>query len=237
MLWRVLRFLIALAALPLAWGLTWTFINVLGRIPAPEGALVAPGVVVVFAGLVIQLLTWLVLPMPVRTYVLGHELTHALWGVLFGAKVSKLRVAAKGGSVTLSKSNVLITLAPYIFPFYTILVGLVALLTRCFVSPLPWPCVWLFLVGFTWSFHCFFTIRSLLQAQPDIEEYGHVFSYVFIWVFNVLGAAVWVICVAGISWKEFGGLLCTRVTSAYSFVWQGCVWVYESLRTLPVLQG
>ena len=110
---RFLRFLLAVAALPLAGGLTCAFFDVLRHIPAPDGALIAPGVVAVFAGLVIQLLAWFVLPMPVKTYVLGHELTHALWGVLFGAKVSKLRVTAQGGSVTLSKSNVLITLAPY----------------------------------------------------------------------------------------------------------------------------
>lgn len=234
---RFLRFLLAVVALPLAGGLTCAFFDVLRHIPAPDGALIAPGVVAVFAGLIVQLLAWIVLPMPVKTYVLGHELTHAIWGVLFGAKVSQLRVAAQGGSVTLSKSNVLITLAPYVFPFYTVLVGVVALVTRCFVSPLPWPCVWLFLVGFTWSFHCLFTVRSLLQRQPDIDEYGHVFSYVFIWIFNVLGAAVWVVCVAGISWKAFGGLLGARVASAYAIVWQVCVWIYESLRSLPILQG
>lgn len=234
---RFLRFLLAVAALPLAGGLTCAFFDVLRHISAPDGALIAPGVVAVFAGLVIQLLAWFVLPMPVKTYVLGHELTHALWGVLFGAKVSKLRVTAQGGSVTLSKSNVLITLAPYVFPFYTILVGMVAWVTRCFVSPLPCPCVWLFVVGFTWSFHCLFTVRSLLQEQPDIDEYGHVFSYVFIWIFNVLGAAVWIVSAAGVPWRSFGGFLCTRVMNAHVLVWHGFVWVYESLRSLPFLQG
>lgn len=234
---HVLRLLLAVAAIPLACGFTRAFVDVLRSVPSAGGALIAPEVLAVFAGLVVQLVMGFVLPIPVKVYVLGHELTHALWGCCFGARVSKLRVAATGGSVTLSKSNVWITLSPYFFPFYTVLVGLVALLTRCFVSPLPWPCVWLFAVGFTWGFHCFFTVRSLLQEQPDIEEYGRVFSYVFIWLFNVLGVATWIVCTAGISWSDFGHMLLTRAASAYGFVWAFIVWCYESLRALPVLQG
>lgn len=234
---RILRLLFAVAAIPLACGFTWSFVDVLRSIPASGDALIAPGVWAVFAGLFAQLVLGFFLPIPTKVYVLGHELTHAIWGLLFGARVSNLRVAASGGSVTLSKSNVWITLAPYFFPFYTILVGLAALITRCFVSPLPCPCAWLFVVGFTWGFHCFFTVRSLLQEQPDIEEYGRVFSYVFIWIFNVVGVALWIVCTAGIPWTVFGHSLWTRTVCAYGFVWSFVVSGYESLRALPILQG
>lgn len=234
---RFLRFLLAVAALPLACGLTCVLGDVLRNVPASDDALMAPGVLAVFAGLVVQLVMGFLMPIPLKVYVLGHELTHALWGLFFGARVSRLRVSATGGSVTLSKSNVWITLAPYFFPFYTILVGVVALVIRCFVSPLPWPCAWLFVVGFTWGFHCFFTVRSLLQEQPDIEEYGHVFSYVFIWIFNVAGVAMWIVCTSGIPWSLFGRFLLVRTLGAYGFVWSFLVWSYESLRALPILQG
>ena len=120
-----LRFLLAGAALPLAWGVTRSLVDVMGEIPAEGGAVVPLGAVAVIAGLVAQLAVWKFLPLPVRAYVLGHELTHALWGLLFGARVSKLRVGTSGGSVTLSKSNVWITLAPYFFPFYTVVVALI----------------------------------------------------------------------------------------------------------------
>lgn len=233
----LLRFLFAVAAVPLACGLTLAFVDVLRNLPAPDGAVVAPGVLAVLAGMVAQLLLGLLLPIPSGVYVLGHELTHAMCGLFFGARVSNLRVAATGGSVTLSKSNVWITLAPYVFPFYTVLVGLVALVTRGFVSPLPWPCAWLFAVGFTWGFHCFFTVRSLLQEQPDIEEYGRVFSYVFIWAFNVVGVATWIVCTSGIPWSCFGRSLLSRTCASYGTVWSFLVWGYESLRALPVLQG
>ena len=49
-----------------------------------------------------------------------------MWGLLFGARPSDVRVSASGGSVRLSKSNLLITLAPYFFPFYTFVVIVVA---------------------------------------------------------------------------------------------------------------
>ena len=227
-----LRFLLAGAALPLAWGVTRSLVDVMGEIPAEGGAVVPLGVVAVIAGLVAQLAVWKFLPLPVRAYVLGHELTHALWGLLFGARVSKLRVGTSGGSVTLSKSNVWITLAPYFFPFYTVVVALIALAVRCFVSPLPMPGVWLFAVGFTWCFHCCFTIRSLLQHQPDIEEYGRLFSYVLIWIFNVIGVAVWIVCTAGIPWTAFVRSLLSRAAGAYLAVGSGAAWLSESLCAL-----
>ncbi|MGN0846001.1 MAG: hypothetical protein ACI4RA_01295 [Kiritimatiellia bacterium] len=228
---RVLRLLVAVAAIPLAWGISLAFIDVLRLVP------VASGVLAVFAGLVVHLVVWMVFPSPVRAYVLGHELTHAVCGLLFGARVSKLRVGATGGSVTLSKSNVWITLAPYFFPFYTILVAVAALVVRAFRPTLPCPGAWLFAVGFTWCFHLCFTIRSILQKQPDIQECGYAFSYVLIWIFNVAGVCIWIVCAAGIPWRQFGPLLLARVSAAYLSVASCAVWGYESLRALPVLQG
>ena len=101
-------------------------------------------------------------------YVLGHELTHALSGMLFGAKASRLKVTDKGGSVNLTKTNFIITLAPYFFPFYTFVVGIAALIVLIFVRPLPLIPLWVALVGFTWAFHLLFTLDSLSQRQPDI---------------------------------------------------------------------
>ncbi len=234
---RILRFLFAVAALPLAWAIARTFTDVLRAVPAASGFLVPPGVLAVFAGLVVHLIVWMAFPAPTRVYVLGHELTHAVCALLFGARVSNLRVGISGGSVSVSKSNVWITLAPYFFPFYTILVAIAALVVRCFLPALPGPCIWLFVVGYTWCFHCCFTIRSLLQEQPDIQEYGRLFSYVQIWIFNIVGVSAWIVCTAGISWRDFAHFLWMRTSSAYLSFASLVVWAYESLRALPILQG
>lgn len=219
---RFLCFLLAIVLLPSVWGVSRAFADVFLLIPVAKGALFSAEMLAAMGGLVAFLLVWVVLPAPVRLYVLGHELTHAVWGLAFGARVSNLRVGVSGGSVSLSKSNVWITLAPYFFPFWTILVVAAALATRCFVSPLPWPCAWLFAVGFTWCFHVCFTIRSLMQVQPDVQEYGHLFSYVLIWLFNVAGVIAWIACTTEVSWRAAVGCLWSRVSAAYLAVAAVC---------------
>jgi hypothetical protein len=232
-----LRFLLALAGLPFAWAVARVFVDVACLVPSPDGSLLPAGSLAGLAGFLLCLVLLVALPAPVRLYVLGHELTHAVWGLLFGARVSRLKVGLEGGSVTLSKSNVLITLAPYFFPFYTMLVALAALVVRAFISPLPCTWAWLFAVGFTWCFHCCFTVRSLMQTQPDVEEYGRLFSYVVIWTFNVAGAAAWVVCATEVGWSDLGRVAAHRVVSAYVSAGGVFAWIYESLRSLPVLQG
>ncbi|MBR1586743.1 MAG: hypothetical protein IJ658_00315 [Kiritimatiellae bacterium] len=212
---RFFCFLLAIALLPCAWAIARAFLDVFLMIPAAGAAAVAAEPLAVLGGMAAFLAAWVALPAPVRLYVLGHELTHAAWGLAFGAKVSSLKVGVSGGSVSLSKSNVWITLAPYFFPFWTILVVAAALAARCFVSPLPWPCAWLFAVGFTWCFHVCFTIRSLMQAQPDVQEYGRLFSYVLIWIFNVAGVIAWIACTTEVSWRSVGECMWARASESY----------------------
>ncbi|MBO7689122.1 MAG: hypothetical protein J6V72_22270 [Kiritimatiellae bacterium] len=200
--------------------------------PISGDAIFPTGALCLGAGFLFFLVLWIFLPAPVRVYVLGHELTHALWGLLFGARPSNLKVGLKGGSVTLTKTNVWITLAPYFFPFWTAVVGLFALVVRCFVSPLPFTGVWLFAVGFTWCLHVCFTLRSLLQSQPDIQEYGYVFSYVFIWIFNIAGVIAWIVCTSEVTWGAVWTRLAVRSARAYGLVGRGFLWIYESVRTL-----
>ena len=234
---RFLRFLCAVATLPFAFALAFVFVDAFRLMPMPGDALFPPGALCLAAGFMLFLVLWIFMPAPVRLYVLGHELTHALCGLLFGARPSNLKVGLKGGSVTLTKSNVWITLAPYFFPFWTAVVGLLALVVRCFASPLPCTGVWLFAVGFTWCLHVCFTLRSLLQVQPDIQEYGYAFSYVFIWIFNIVGVIAWIVCTSEVTWGAVWGKLLVRSARAYAAVGRGFLWIYESVRTLPFLQG
>jgi len=76
------------------------------------------------AGAACWLVVFLMLPKPMWLYVLGHELTHALWTWLCWGRVRQLKVSSEGGHVVVTKDNFLIALAPYFFPLYAVLVVL-----------------------------------------------------------------------------------------------------------------
>lgn len=206
---RLFRFLMGLVLLPLCVAVTWATLRMLREIRG-AGSIFSQESACLIGGYGAWLLIWFFLSQPVRAYILAHELTHALWALAFGGGVKNLKVTAKGGSVRVTKSNVWITLAPYFFPFYTLLVILIHGCIGWFVSPVPYPLAWLFLVGFTWAFHFTFTIQSLTIQQPDIEEYGRLFSYTFIYLFNLFGIGLWIVCTTEATFmgllREWGSL-------------------------------
>ncbi|WP_136065712.1 hypothetical protein [Pontiella sulfatireligans] len=171
-------------------------------------------------GFLLWVLLFFLLPRPVRTYVFGHELTHALWALMMGGRVGKMKVGKSGGHVELSKTNFVITLAPYFFPFYTFLIIAAYYLAGLSVEVEPYRAWWLGLVGLTWSFHITFTVHMLSQRQPDVQEHGRIFSYAVIYFMNVLVIGVWVVLVGGPEFKSFGDLLAHETTAAYSFAVQ-----------------
>ena len=123
---------------------------------------------------------------PIRTYVFGHELTHAFWVWLFGGRVKGFKAAASGGQVRATKSNFLIYLAPYFFPLYSFLAMALFLFLGLFFSGIGVSRGFSFILGFTWTFHITFTIYVLLQGQPDVRENGRVFSLALIYLANVV---------------------------------------------------
>ena len=209
-----LRMLLGVALLPMCWGVVRAFYDSVVVAAGDSGGITAESIALV-GGMVAFVLCWMAVPHPVKTYVLGHELTHALWGLVFGAVPSKLRVSAAGGSVNLTKSNMLITLAPYFFPFYTFLVIVVALITSAFIRPLPWLPLWMFTVGFTWAFHALFTLETLSQRQPDVKLYGRIFSWVFIFLANVILVLVFLASTTSLSFAQLGDFLMNRILDAY----------------------
>ena len=208
-----LRMLLGVAMLPACWGVVRAFVDSVLVAGGVEG--VSPEALSLLGGIAAFALCWMALSHPVRAYVLGHELTHAIWGLLFGAVPSRLRVGEKGGSVNLTKSNMVITLAPYFFPFYTFLVVVAAIITFAFVRPLPWLPLWMFMVGFTWAFHVLFTLETLAQRQPDVTLYGRVFSWAFIFLANVALVLVWLAATTPLTFAQLGGILVQRVGGAY----------------------
>ena len=212
---RLMRVLLGMALLPLCAALSLAFLDLL-RLAAGTGALLSPQSLALFTGHAVWLLVWFFLPPPLRTYVLAHELSHALGALLCGGKARDLRVTARGGSVRVSKSNLLISLAPYFVPFYTLLLLLLRFLLGLFVAPIPWPLVWIFLVGFTWSFHITFTIQSLLVPQPDIQESGRLLSYAMIYLVNIGGICLWIVCTTAARAADLAAAVAGRSVAVYA---------------------
>lgn len=200
---RLAKFLIGLLLLPLCTALTmtlWRAIAILAQSPTRLPLLPAFAGV---AGIVLWAVVWLFLPPLTRTYVLGHELTHALWTVLFGGKASGLKVSARGGSVRVSKNNFWITLAPYFFPLYTFVVALAWLLSAwLFPAVKPYSPIFVFWIGMTWSFHLTFTLRFLAYNQPDVREHGRLFSYALIYALNALSIGAALVAVGSWTFSE-----------------------------------
>ena len=162
--------------MPLCVSISLTAVDLVTAAQTNGPAAVPASALALGGGYLLWLAVYFTLPKPYRTYVFAHELTHALWGALMGARIFKVSVTRHKGSVTLSKTNFLITLAPYFFPLYTVL-AIVAYYALSIFYPLErYQLWWLGLVGFTWGFHFSFTVMSLMQRQSDIEAYGRLFS-------------------------------------------------------------
>lgn len=190
---KILKFLTGLLLLPLCVAASRTLVLLVRPLAAaadPSGALGLG------AGFGLWVFVYFTLPRPMWTYVLGHELTHALWSFLLGGGFSDLNVGERGGSVIVSKSGVWVTLAPYFFPFYTILAIGAYGACSLFADQTAWRPLWLGLVGLTWGFHLTFTLSLLTVRQTDIHEHGRLFSYALIYLMNVLGVALWIVAVA-----------------------------------------
>jgi hypothetical protein len=147
---------------------------------------------------------------PILTYVVGHELTHAFFAVLFGGSVKAFQASERGGQVRLTKSNVIITLAPYFFPLYTFVALVFYWIARAAEVPAAEP--WLiFAAGATLCFHLVLTAVFLQTDQTDIREHGAFFSYPLIYLFNVLlsAALVRLLLAEDMSYPEFlaGGIM------------------------------
>lgn len=126
---------------------------------------------------------------PILTYVFGHELTHAFFAVLFGGSVKSFHASDRGGRVTITKSNFIITLAPYFFPLYTFCA--LILYWASTAARIRGSEGWLiFFSGITYAFHLVLTFAFLRTDQDDIREHGVLFSYLLVYLFNIFFLAL-----------------------------------------------
>lgn len=150
-------------------------------------------------------------------YVAGHELTHAIAGLLCGSVPRSIKIKSTGGRVELPRTNTFITLAPYLIPLYTLvwclIVGIIHLTLAVRISSF-----WVsFGLGLTYAFHVTLTGYVLRIRQPDFVAEGEFLSLAV----TILGNLVFVLIMLGciVSRLSIGGeltawgretLLCVR---------------------------
>jgi len=222
---KLVRFCVGLLLVPACWIATRAVFSLLEGLPDHGDVFMSPSAMALVGGYLLWLVIFFALPRPVRTYVLAHELTHALWGALMGAEVKDINVSDEHGYVVLTESNFLITLAPYFFPLYTMLLIAAYGIAGLFWDISAYQLLWLALVGLTWGFHFTFTITTLMQRQTDVQQCGHVFSYTVIYLFNVAGIALWIVAVTEASVEEL-------VTAAGEHAVTTVVWLESGVRRI-----
>lgn len=221
---RWLRFFVGLALLPCGIAVTLTLVATLNAAQPTSDQSFSPSFIAFIGGFAFWMVVFVALPQPTRAYVFAHELTHALWAKLMGKRVLGMKVGAESGSVVVSESNVLITLAPYFFPLYTVLAIILYYGLGTFLDVESWWLAWLALIGLTWSFHVTFTLSTLMARQSDIMVCGRLFSYTFIYLMNVLAITLWIVMVSDATIGQFGRFLWADQIQVWT-------WVFDYSRT------
>lgn len=236
---RHLKFVVGFLLLPVAWVLTQTFFNSFHRATVEHQFWQSEEFWFFSLGAALWTLWFLGSfwahgePRPVRLYVFGHELTHAMWVWAWQGRVSKFKGwSADGGYIITDTHNFWIALAPYFYPIYSFAVIVAYALasifynvadatdTFIFMTPLQWLFV---LLGATWAFHLSFTIWMIPKGQTDLTYHGTFFSLVVIYIMNVLLLALFLILGAPeVSFASFGNELMENAgefaTTAGAFV-------------------
>jgi len=172
----LLRKLFAVLLLPFAVVAIWVLLKIIIELGISNSSALSPFA----AGLILYLLLQKLLSKPLRTYVFGHELTHAIAGILSGAKVKSFNVSSSGGCVVMDKRTPFIALAPYFVPIYTLIFAAIYLLVGLFIDTQNYYWFYAFGCGFTLAFHYALTYFALAKGQSDLKQYGKFFSITII---------------------------------------------------------
>ena len=178
---KALRFLLGLAAVPVAVIASIVLYDQLGLVRQ-----LSKNQSYFLAGVVIYLVVHSIFYKPVYLYILGHELTHAIFTWLCGGRVTSFRATLRGGRVTTTKSNFFITLGPYFFPIYTVLISCAYFVVSVFSKSEDYTSAFIFLIGFSWALHVVLTIHFIKMEQPDIMKMGTLFSICLVYIANLM---------------------------------------------------
>ena len=194
LLQKLSGFLVALLLVPMLAGYGLAFAGTLKSLDAVTSAQVS-----FVLGWAIYLAIHTIVWKPSRLYVFGHELLHAVAIWVSGGWVHSFKVSKEEGSVTGTRGNLLVYLAPYLVPFYTVLAVLVFFVLGWFYD-LVLLSHWFYgALGGSLAFHLSFTAETLKHKQSDIEKSGVFLSFVLIvwtnlifvvWAFSLVNPAV-----------------------------------------------
>ncbi len=140
---------------------------------------------------------------PERMYLWAHEFAHLVVAKAFFRRIHQFHISSRdGGKVVMDGTNVLIDLAPYLLPLYSVAVFGAAALFR---KASPWvPDVYLVVASFLYAMHVLFSAAGFVSGQPDLKRSGRVFSAGLV----VLVLLLWVPCLMApglaAGWKGVG---------------------------------
>jgi hypothetical protein len=187
---RLGRWSLALLLLPLCWVTSWTFLSQFSQATVDQdfwktaefwyfatGSLLMIGWF--WSGLFQSFFLYL--------YVLGHELTHAIFVLLYRGKVTDFYVSVDGGYITTNKTNLVIALSPYFVPFWSVIGAMIYAFVRYFGDfSQEWDRALYAMMGVTWTFHMTWTLWMIPRDQPDLRENGTFLSLAIIYLANLL---------------------------------------------------
>lgn len=121
-----------------------------------------------------------------KAYVVGHEITHAIFVYMCYGRIAGFDVDTSGGYIIANRDNILVSLSPYIFPFWTFVAGIFYLLTGCVTNLSVVAFYFSILFGATWMFNIIWTVKMIPKGQTDLSTQGSFLSLTIIYFFNFL---------------------------------------------------
>jgi hypothetical protein len=144
---------------------------------------------------------------------LEHELTHALFALLFFKKINSISATRKkGGVIAIEGGNAVIALSPYFFPLAAVLMMIIK-----FVIPIQFEIYVIFLLGFTYQFHVINLFREFHTGQSDLHMAGFIFSVVLIIFMNIIFLGIILTSLYG-SWNAALAYLGEGIDTGYVYV-------------------
>lgn len=155
------------------------------------------------AGILLWGIFSLLFRLPSSIYVFAHEWTHALFVKLCGGQVKKISVRANRGYVISDKSNFLIVLAPYLFPFYAALWGGIGCFSAMGMPFVKFQIPFWIGMGICLGYHWTMTAKMMTMRQTDFSSQGYFFSFVLIiWVNLILMLLLLLLLPSPTGWSQ-----------------------------------